>query len=50
MKCHFEGIYDWEIIRETWDKRKSYPTNRCPKCGKPQFVPLDIYNEKKKSP
>lgn len=35
LKC------DYEELNEDWNKI-DYPRMYCPKCGKPQFVPLDV--------
>ena len=38
---------DWEEIEEMWNG-ENYPKMYCPKCGKPQFVPIDIWKKKYK--
>ena len=48
LKCFYtETDVDWEMIEEGWDG-KNYPILYCPKCRKPYFVPLDIWNNKNK--
>lgn len=47
LKCGYEEEIDYEIVEECW-MDGPYPISYCPKCDKPQFVPLDIYNKKKK--
>ncbi len=47
LKCDYEEEIDYEIVEETWFEGP-YPTSYCPQCGKPYFVPIDIYNKKKK--
>ena len=48
LKCFYEETdVDWEMIEEGWDG-EDYPILYCPKCGKPHFVPLDIWNTKNK--
>ena len=48
LKCFYtETDVDWEMIEEGWDG-KNYPILYCPKCRKPHFVPLDIWNNKNK--
>ena len=37
----------WNEIDECWNKI-DYPRMYCPKCGKPQFVPLDVWKKKNK--
>ena len=38
---------DFDEIDEMWDG-VDYPKLYCPKCGKPHFVPLDIWKKKNK--
>lgn len=48
LKCDYEELdLDYEEIEEIWDG-KDYPKLYCPKCGKTQFVPIDIYKQKNK--
>ena len=48
LKCFYEETdVDWEMIEEGWDG-EDYPILYCPKCSKPHFVPLDIWNTKNK--
>ena len=48
LKCDYEELNeDWEEIEEIWNGEK-YPKMYCPKCGKPQFVPIDIWKKKYK--
>ena len=48
LKCDYEEQnVDWEMIEEIWDGNK-YPILYCPKCGKPHYVPLDIWKKKNK--
>ena len=42
---HEDDLYD--IVEECWDSGP-YPISYCPHCDKPKFVPIDIYNKKKK--
>ena len=47
LKCDFEEETPYDIIEECWDSGP-YPISCCPHCNKPKFVPVDIYNKKKK--
>jgi len=48
LKCDYEELNeDWNEIDECWNKI-DYPRMYCPKCGKPQFVPLDVWKKKNK--
>ena len=48
LKCDYEELNeDWAEIDEMWNKI-DYPKMYCPKCGKPHFVPLDIWKKKNK--
>lgn len=48
LSCsHEEKNIDWEEIEEMWDG-KNYPIMYCPKCNKPKFVPIDIWNKANK--
>ena len=48
LKCSYEEHdVDWEMIEEGWDGI-DYPRLYCPKCGKPHFVPLEIWKHKNK--
>lgn len=48
LKCSYEEHdVDWEMIEEGWDGI-DYPKLYCPKCGKPHFVPLEIWKQKNK--
>ena len=48
LKCSYEEHdVDWEMIEEGW-AGDNYPTLYCPKCGKPHFVPLEIWKQKNK--
>ena len=48
LKCDYEELNeDWAEIDEMWNKI-DYPKMYCPKCGKPSFVPLDIWKKKNK--
>lgn len=47
LKCDFEEEAPYDIIEECW-MDGPYPIGYCPHCDKPKFVPLDIYNKKKK--
>ena len=48
LNCDFEELnQDFEMIDEMWDGN-DYPKLYCPKCGKPKFVPLDIWKQKNK--
>ena len=47
LNCFYEKLnQDWESIEELWN-RIDYPILYCPKCGKPKFVPLEIWKDKK---
>jgi len=36
---------DYDIVSEMWNEFQSdYPESYCPKCNKPDVVPLDVYN------
>lgn len=50
LKCGYEETTDWEIVDECWMRSfaPEYPTSHCLKCNKPSFVPIDIYNKKKR--
>ena len=49
LKCDYEETVPWDIVDETWDRDDSpYPISYCQRCDKPHFVPIDIYNQKKK--
>ena len=49
LKCDYEETVPWDIVDETWDREDSpYPISYCQRCDKPHFVPIDIYNQKKK--
>lgn len=46
LKCSYEEHdVDWEMIEEGWDGI-DYPILYCPKCGKPHFIPLEIWKQK----
>ena len=48
LKCDYEELdIDFDEIDEMWDGI-GYPKLYCPKCGKPHFVPLDIWKQKNK--
>ena len=48
LKCNYEKLNeDWNEIYECWNKI-DYPRMYCPKCGKQQFVPLDVWKKKNK--
>ena len=48
LKCSYEEHdVDWEMIEEGWDGI-DYPRLYCPKCGKPHFIPLEIWKQKNK--
>ena len=48
LKCDYEELNeDWEEIEEMWNG-ENYPKMYCLKCGKPQFVPIDIWKKKYK--
>ena len=48
LKCSYEEHdVDWEMIEEGWNGI-DYPKLYCPKCGKPHFVPLEIWKQKNK--
>lgn len=48
LKCSYEEHdVDWEMIEEGWDGI-DYPKLYCPKCGKPHFIPLEIWKQKNK--
>ena len=47
LNCDFEEEAPYDIIEECWEDGP-YPIGYCPHCDKPKFVPLDIYNKKKK--
>ena len=48
LKCSYEEHdVDWEMIEEGWNGI-DYPKLYCPKCGKPHFIPLEIWKQKKK--
>ena len=45
LNCNYQELnVDWEMIEEVWDG-VDYPKLYCPKCGKPHFVPLDIWKQ-----
>ena len=47
LNCFYEELnQDWESIEEMWNGI-DYPILYCPKCGKPKFVPLEIWKAKK---
>ena len=49
LKCDYKETVPWDIVDETWDRDDSpYPISYCGRCDKPHFVPIDIYNKKKK--
>ena len=49
LKCDYEETVPWDIVDETWDRDDSLcPISYCGRCDKPHFVPIDIYNQKKK--
>lgn len=49
LKCDYEETVPWDIVDETWDREDSpYPISYYQRCDKPHFVPIDIYNQKKK--
>ena len=41
LKC------DYEELNEDWNKI-DYPRMYCPKCGKPQFAPFNVWKKKNK--
>ena len=48
LKCSYEEHdVDWEMIEEGWNGI-DYPKLYCPKCGKPHFIPLEIWKQKNK--
>ena len=48
LKCSYEEHdVDWEMIEEGWNGI-DYPKLYCPKCGKPHFMPLEIWKQKNK--
>lgn len=48
LKCDYEELNeDWHEIEEMWNEI-DYPKMYCPKCGKPHFVPMDIWKKKNK--
>ena len=48
LKCDYEELNeDWEEIEEMWNG-ENCPKMYCPKCGKPQLVPIDIWKKKYK--
>ena len=48
LKCSYEEHdVDWEMIEEGWDGI-DFPKLYCPKCGKPHFIPLEIWKQKNK--
>ena len=48
LKCSYEEHdVDWEMIEEGWNGI-DYPKLYCPKCGKPNFIPLEIWKQKNK--
>ena len=48
LKCSYEEHdVDWEMIEEGWNVI-DYPKLYCPKCGKPHFIPLEIWKQKNK--
>ena len=49
IRCNYEENIDYEEVQELWDEdEKDYPKLYCPNCDKPYFVPLDIWNKKKR--
>ena len=49
LKFDNEETVPWDIVDETWDRENYlYPISYCQRCDKPHFVPIDIYNQKKK--
>ena len=47
LNCFYEELnQDWESIEEL-SNGIDYPILYCPKCGKPKFVPLEIWKAKK---
>lgn len=47
LKCDYEETVDYDIVEECW-MDGPYPVSYCPHCDKGDFVPLDIYNKKKR--
>lgn len=48
LSCDYEELNeDFGEIDEMWNDI-NYPIMYCPKCGKPKFVPLDIWKKKNK--
>ena len=48
LKCDYEELNEgWEEIEEMWNG-ENCPKMYCPKCGKPQLVPIDIWKKKYK--
>ena len=48
LKCDYEELNEnRNEIDECWNKI-DYPRMYCPKCDKPQFVPLDVWKKKNK--
>lgn len=49
IRCNYEESVDYEEVCELWDEdEEDYPKLYCPNCDKPYFVPVDIWNKKKK--
>lgn len=48
LKCDYEEEVDYDIVAECW-MEGPYPISYCPHCDVGDFVPLDIYNKKKKN-
>ena len=49
IRCNYEENIDYEEVQELWDEdEEDYPKLYCPNCDKPYFVPLDIWNKKKR--
>lgn len=49
IRCNYEENIDYDEVQELWDEdEEDYPKLYCPNCDKPYFVPLDIWNKKKR--
>ena len=47
LNCDYEEEIEYDIIAECW-MDGPYPISYCPHCNIGDFIPLDVYNKKKK--
>lgn len=47
LNCDYEEEVDYDIVAECW-MDGPYPISYCPHCNVGDFIPIDVYNKKKR--